>query len=78
MLVFYGILSGTCSGILLGKCSGTLSGIHSGRTLPSGTRGNTAILHLRLRSGGEHCHPELAVEDDAKVEEEEAEEEEGS
>ena len=47
---------------------------------------NTAILHLRWKSGGEHRHPELAVEDDAEAEAEaeaeaavaEEEEEEGS
>ena len=27
-----------------------------------------------MRSGGEHCHPELAVEDDAEAEEKEEEE----
>ena len=42
-------------------------------TLPSGPRlgglaGNTAILHLRLRSGEEHCQPELAVEDEVEEE----------
>ena len=37
---------------------------------------NTAILQWRLRSGGGHCHPELAVEHGAQEEEDEAEEEE--
>ena len=36
------------------------------------------MLHLRLRSGEEHCHPELAVEDKPEADVEEEEEEEGS
>ena len=40
--------------------------------------GNAAILHSRLGSAGETCHPELAVEDGAEEEEEEEHEEEGS
>ena len=30
-------------------------------------------MHLQLRSGEEHCHPELAVEEEVEAEEKEEE-----
>ena len=39
--------------------------------------GNTAIRHLWLKSGGEHCHPTFAVEEEKEEEAEEEEERRG-
>ena len=60
------ILSGiSSSDILFGLSSDTLSGVQSGIHifwLAVEVRRGTSVRSWRLRSGGEHCHRELAVE----------------
>ena len=71
--IFFGIFSGNLSGVssdiflanflaLSGISSDNHSGILFGTTRGWGSAGNTATRPSRLRSGGQHCQPELAVE----------------
>ena len=58
MTLFLAYVSGKSSDILSGILSGISSEILCGR----GPAGNALIRSSRLRSGGEHFDPELAVE----------------
>ena len=60
--ILSGIFSDILSGIYSDILSGILSGISSEILCGRGPAGNALIRSSRLRSGGEHFDPELAVE----------------